>query len=74
MPIGATRIRCEVRSPIGRVGYLCNCNLLHGTQCATLGAVQAMRWPMFGPWCTFKMAAMLDRVLGWPITFPAEAS
>jgi len=33
-----------------------------------------MRWPMFGPWCTFKMAAMLDRVLGWPITFPAEAS
>ena len=28
-----------------------------------------MQWPLFGPWIAFKVADMLERVLGWPIDF-----
>ncbi|QIG74926.1 hypothetical protein EVC26_005 [Rhizobium phage RHph_I72] len=40
--------------------------------CRTLADVEAVaqRWPLFGPWISFKIADMLERVLGVPVAFP----
>jgi hypothetical protein len=33
---------------------------------------RAQAWPMFGPWIAFKVADMLERILGASITFPID--
>jgi hypothetical protein len=30
---------------------------------------RAQLWPLFGPWISFKVADMLDRVMGWRVDF-----
>lgn len=42
--------------------------------CRSLADVQAKLkdWPQFGPWITFKVADMMECVLGVPIDFPVD--
>lgn len=51
------------RSPLSRIEGLSR----KVTEQAVMDEVQ--RWPMFGPWIAFKVADMLERCCGVPLTF-----
>lgn len=49
-------------------------DVVPGMSAVPLAAVRARaeEWPSFGPWISFKVADMLERVMSYPIEFPDD--
>ena len=55
--------RIGITDPLATIEYLAT----RGTEQRVMASVE--RWPMMGSWGSFKVADMLERVWGAPITF-----